>query len=137
MPSNVMTLVGTQQAITAFQGTVATLQRTLVAGLYKEAELVMTDAKENYVPVGQPPEDKTPGTLRASGFVLPPVVIGNHVEIVLGFGGAAEAYAMVQHEHLEYKHTVGQAKYLERPMLKAATGLDTRMAARIAAASGG
>jgi hypothetical protein len=129
-------MLGTAEAISTFKGTLIALQTAMVAGLAKEAELVMTDAKENYVPVGQPPEDKHPGTLRASGFVDPPVVEGDHIEVTLGFGGAAEPYAMVQHERLEFHHTVGTAKYLETPMLAAAAGLDLRLAARIKGASG-
>lgn len=131
MPSASGGLQGTSAAASAFYGTIDELTITLARALGIEAELVMTDAKENYVPVGHPPEDKTPGTLRASGFVLPPVILGSHIEVILGFGGAAEAYALVQHEHMEYHHTVGRSKYLEIPMLAAAAGLDGRLAAAI------
>lgn len=31
----------------------------------------------------------------------------------VGYGGAAAAYALKQHENLQYHHTVGQAKFLE------------------------
>jgi hypothetical protein len=127
---------GIQEAIQAFEGAIAELKQALASGLYSEAELVMTDAKANYVPVGQPPEDATPGTLRNSGFVNEPEWQGNEVTVTLGFGGAAEEYALRQHEELSYKHTVGQAKYLERPMLNAATGIDDRLAAKIQALSG-
>jgi hypothetical protein len=59
---------GIQEAIQAFEGAIAELKQALASGLYSEAELVMTDAKANYVPVGQPPEDATPGTLQAYGW---------------------------------------------------------------------
>lgn len=88
-------------------------------GMYLGLELVMTDAKQNYVPVRL-------GILRTSGFVLierkDGVIVGT-----IGFGGPAGSgnvgetnvkdvgYAIPQHENLDYHHTVGEAKYLERP----------------------
>ena len=42
---------------------------------------------------------------------------------VISYGGAAKAYAIVQHERLDYKHPKqGKAKYLEDPMTE--MGLD-------------
>lgn len=48
------------------------------------------------------------GTLRGSAYVDE---IPNGYEI--GYGGAAESYALEQHENLQYHHNVGQAKFLE------------------------
>lgn len=53
---------------------------------------ILTDAKDNYVP-----EDS--GNLLRSGFVDDPTVTDNGVELVIGFGGAAAAYAAAVHEH--------------------------------------
>ena len=89
--------------------------------LYVEGEQIMGDAKQNYVPV-----DK--GILRASGHVLLPQ---KGPVVVMGFGGPAVPYAIVQHEALEYKHTVGQAKYLETPALRAAPSMGRRVGARL------
>lgn len=36
-------------------------------------------------------------------------------------------YAMIQHENLDYKHTKGQAKYIEQPMQEAVDRFATRM----------
>lgn len=53
------------------------------------------------------------GTLRDSAYVedLP-----NGYEI--GYGGAAEEYALEQHENLDYYHDDGQAKFLELAFLE-------------------
>jgi hypothetical protein len=96
--------------------------RALGGALYREAEEIMADSKDKYVPVDI-------GVLRASGFVDLPEISGNRARVQLGYGGAAEEYAFVQHERLDFHHIVGQAKYLERPMLEAASGLESRLAA--------
>lgn len=90
----------------------------LAAGLNTEAELIMTDAKR-VTPVDI-------GTLRGSGTVLPPVINGTKVSVTLGFGGAASAYAMVQHEGY-FNHVVGQRKFLEEPVIAAAPVLATHL----------
>ena len=63
-----------------------------------------------------------------------PERVGDTVAVEIGFGGPAEAYAVVQHEDLSYRHPVGQAKFLETAMDdRAAEARDTM--ARVAAAS--
>lgn len=94
-------------------------QDALMAALHQEAEAVMTDAKQNYVPV------KT-GALRASGMVQPPV--GNSV--TLGFGGPAAGYAVIVHEDLTKHHPVGSAKYLELPLMARLVGMPAVLAAK-------
>lgn len=78
--------------------------------MFEDAEATMTEIKE--VPIV--PVDT--GVLRASGYVVPPEVTPVEAVVTLGFGGAAAAYAIVQHERLDYRHPVGQAKYLEAPV---------------------
>lgn len=95
----------------------------LAAALYEEAENIMGDSKENYVPVDL-------GTLRSSGTVEQPEINGNSINVLLGFGGASAPYALRQHEDMSLKHDVGGAKYLERPLLKAVPGMAQRIAAR-------
>ena len=95
----------------------------LARALHVEAERIMTSAKR------LAPVDK--GTLRASGHVEDPIRFGKFVTVTLGFGGAASAYALVQHERLDYRHTVGQAKYLEQPMREAEGGLAARLGAHL------
>lgn len=80
------------------------------AALYREAEGIMNTAK------GLTPVDT--GALRASGHVNPPDVSGGKVSVELGFGGAAEAYAVYVHEMTWVGHRVGQAKFLEQPLLE-------------------
>ena len=82
--------------------------------LRKRAELIMTAAKK-IAPVRD-------GHLKNSGHVVS--LERPKIGVVLGFGGPAgigtnkEAvgYAIVQHEHLEFKHSHGEAKYLEKPL---------------------
>lgn len=92
----------------------------LADALYLEAELIMTDSKQNYVPVDT-------GVLRNSGTVTKPVITNKSVEVTLGYGGPAADYAVVVHE---YPPNVGQGKnkYLSRPLNKAERGLVTRVA---------
>ena len=76
------------------------------------------------------------GVLRASGVVRPPAVSGSRVLIDLGYGGAASAYAMYQHENLSLNHPdptnpnsdpAGKAKYLETPVRNQVKGLAGRL----------
>lgn len=88
----------------------AAMVRGGARGLYLAGELIITDAKENYCPVRD-------GILRASGFVNEPVLEEADASVTIGFGGAAEAYALEQHERMDFHHTVGGPKYLERPVM--------------------
>lgn len=87
--------------------------------LYHEGERIMTEAKR-LTPV------KT-GALRNSGHV----VAESETRVVLAFGGAAASYAVIVHENLQARHPLGQAKYLEQPMLSAISGMDARLAADV------
>ena len=75
------------------------------AAVYKGASIIMTEAKK------RAPLDV--GTLRNSGYVTLPRRDGNDVSVEAGFGGAAKAYAVRQHEETSYNHEVGEAKYLQ------------------------
>lgn len=92
--------------------------------LYQEGWFIMGESKAKFVPVDR-------GPLRASGHVLQPQKDAQGTYVVMGFGGPAVAYAVVQHEVLHYKHRHGQAKYLERPALKRATVMDKKIAGRL------
>jgi len=83
--------------------------------LFREGEKIMTDSKRRFVPVDL-------GVLRASGFVDRPEVraFSKQVSVTLGFGGAAKAYALIQHENMEFRHKTGGPKYLSRPVELAA-----------------
>lgn len=73
--------------------------------LYQGGSIIMTEAKK------RAPVDL--GTMKSSGYVTLPMRQGGSVVVEAGFGGAAKAYAVVQHENLGYRHEVGEAKYLE------------------------
>lgn len=89
-----------------------------------EAEAIMTTSKRDFVPVDL-------GPLRASGMVGTVRRKGDVLSVLLSFGGPAVRYALEQHENLEFSHKVGEAKYLEKPLLEALPGMDKRLAARI------
>jgi hypothetical protein len=101
--------------------------RALPAGaqsLFESAENIMTISKDQYVPVET-------GTLKASGFVRPPETRRSTVTVTLGYGGAAQGYALAVHENpragktggvspsgKKYKRwaQVGEWKYLQTPV---------------------
>lgn len=90
--------------------------------MWREATMIM-NASRAIVPV------KT-GVLKASGHVQLPVYDGQSVLVTLGYGGAASAYAEVQHEEESYYHTPPtQYKYLQQPFEFASKGILERLAA--------
>jgi hypothetical protein len=98
------------------------------AALFEEAELIMADSKDR-VPVDE-------GILKSSGHVTEPERHGDELRVTLAYGGPAEAYAIVQHENLDYHHTVGGPKFLELAILDAEPKLADRVAAAIRAKAG-
>lgn len=105
------------------------------AALLDEAEALLNDSKENYVPVDL-------GILRSSGHVASPVVLGSLVYVDLGYGGAAAPYALAVHENPRAGHTkgvspsgrpykhwaaTGQWKYLEKPFNVHVVGMRERI----------
>lgn len=97
-----------------------TFTRAVARGVYAEANRIMRMAK------GQVPLED--GPLRASGTVEEPIVSGTAWEITLGFGGAASAYALIQHENLTFNHAPGRkAKYLEDPVRAALPTIEARL----------
>jgi hypothetical protein len=91
----------------------------LADALYLEAELIMTDSKQNYVPVDS-------GMLRNSGTVMKPVISQKGVTVVLGYGGPSADYAVVVHEYPP-SYGQGKNKYLSKPLNKAERGLISRV----------
>lgn len=73
--------------------------------LYQGGSIIMTEAKK------RAPLDL--GTLKNSGYVTLPRRDGDEVFVEVGFGGAAKAYAIRQHEETTYNHEIGEAKYLQ------------------------
>jgi hypothetical protein len=96
--------------------------------LYEDAEEVMRESKERYVPVDT-------GALRASGHVERPRISGSRASVDLGFGGPAVEYAEYVHEDLNAQHAVGQAKYLEIPLRAKLTQIERDLADAAGAAA--
>jgi hypothetical protein len=94
-----------QQVEAALRKRLEAVVKAAEAALYQAGSIIMTEAKE------RAPLDI--GTLRNSGYVTLPRRQGDDVMVEAGFGGAAKAYAVIQHEELSYRHEVGEAKYLE------------------------
>ncbi len=107
--------------------------------LREEAESTIDLCVDNYVP-------KDRGALAGSHFVREPSITPRGASVVLGFGGAAVAYASSVHENpragktggiapdgRRYKHwaDVGEWKYLEKAMAARAGRMARRIGARI------
>lgn len=118
-------LEGDKEMIANLQKIQKEYPQRIAGALYKQANIVMTTSKRDYVPVDL-------GTLRSSGRVLEPIIKNGSVEVHLVFGGPASAYALAVHEHPSgfspfswsagVSFSVGGPKYLEKPMmLKAKT----------------
>lgn len=95
--------------------------QALAAAMLEEQSAIMSESQTR-VPVDT-------GVLRASGTVLPPKVSGTRVEVEAGYGGAAAAYAIVQHE----KHS-SKSKFLERPFLERVPKIPGNLARKVEAA---
>lgn len=119
-----LTITGTEQLRAALMRVGTDARPQIATALYQEAEEIMAVSKEQYVPVDL-------AILKASGHVQLPEMDGNDITVKLGYGGAAKDYAVIQHERMDFKHPVGGPKYLERPLLAAASGLAKKLADRI------
>lgn len=92
--------------------------------LFVEGEIEMVESKKR-VPV-----DTT--VLQKSGFVSLPTRIGGKSSVTLSYGGAAEDYAIVQHEDPDLFHpNGGQWKYLESVLNESAPSMARRLARRL------
>lgn len=95
----------------------------LAAAVADEADAIMAESKR------RAPVDT--GTLRSSGTVAPVERQRGKVSVEMGYGGAASAYALVQHEEMGYNHPVGEAKFLERPLRERAPKVAGNLARRV------
>lgn len=139
-----VTIEGTAEMKASLAQIGADAQAKAAAALYQEAEIVMAESKERYVPVNH-------GVLRGSGFVQPPKIDGGDITVTLGFGGTAKAYAIAVHEHLsdysprswrkaeadgrhvKFSPSGAGPKYLERPLMETAKYLAQHLADRMRA----
>jgi len=135
-----MTWTGTDKMRRKLKAMGAAGSVTLAKAVVEEAEILMTDIKENHVP-------RDLGGLASSGFVKPLFAgVARAFAVKFGFGGTAAPYAWPIHEnpragHTEgvspsgkrYKHwaQVGHWKYLEGPMNTWTKGLTSRIGQRV------
>ena len=94
-------------------------ERAMEAALYGLGNEIMTDSKRR-VPVDF-------GALKGSGYVTLPVKETGTLTVELGYGGPAKDYAEAQHEHTEFHHEVGEAKFLENAINAASGGAGRRL----------
>lgn len=78
------------------------------------------------------------GTLKNSGQVVGPVVAGGAVEVAVGYGGAASAYAYIIHRGITPKtgkalnmRNGKKARYLSDPLRDRLPGMGERISARV------
>lgn len=98
-----------------------------------EAEIEATEVRKRTPVYTGPtgPGKPIPGLLRGSVRVEGPVREGNAITVYIVAGGAAEDYAIPQHENLDYFHEVGQAKYIESVIMESRPYMAARIAKRI------
>ena len=114
----------------------ADLKKRQMTALRQEAEIEMKESKKRcpvYSPRVGEYVDHVGGTLRASGHVQPVEQRGGKTSVNLVYGGAAEDYAIVQHETPPeiYHHNVGQWKFLESVLMESLPSMGQRIANRM------
>ena len=101
-----------KKIVAALTGSGGDEEQAVGRALFEGGNEIMTTSKDKFVPVDT-------GALKNSGFVDFPQVSRSKVTVTLKYGGPASSYAAIVHEDLQATHTVGQPKYLERPVLEA------------------
>lgn len=125
-------LMGADGMIRLFSKAPANALPQLGTALYEEALYIIAEGQNYLTPVGE-------GTLARSGEVLPPRMNGNKIEVILGYGGAASAYAMYIHELMEspsgkpinWSKSGSGAKYLENPTRNAIPDIERKIFAKL------
>lgn len=127
-------VLGLEEAMRNMSSLAAAVPKEFAAGLYQEAELIMTDSKLQ-IPVDT-------GAARSSGFVNPPEISLGGISVTLGYGGVAaqtnpktgvltSTYLEPLHEDMSATHTVGKAKFLEDPVKAHAKTLEANLTKRV------
>jgi len=99
----------------------------------EEAEVEATESKKRAPVYSGPtgPNYPIPGVLRASIHVEGPFQRGSMIYADIVAGGAAGAYALSQHEELDWFHKIGEAKYIESVIMESRAFMAARLAANI------
>lgn len=116
-------ILGEEKLLLALDQIARSLPLKTNAALLQVGEEIMTNAKQNYVPVDL-------GALRASGYVEQRNE-GSTFIVELGFGGPSAPYALIQHENMSFNHTTGGPKYLERPVTERAASIPRDVANKV------
>lgn len=113
-----------RNAAKAIRDAVAKMDGPFGVNLRAVGEEIMSEVKDSRPGHGVPVDT---GALRSTGRVEGPTFTRHSPEVELSFGGSAAPYALVQHEHLEYHHTVGEARYLVRGLERWSAGKSAAM----------
>ncbi len=92
--------------------------QTIARKYPKAANAALFESGEKVRSIAIPLTPKDVGVLRNSAFVNRPVKTTRGLKVVIGYGGAAQAYAQVQHERTEFRHAEGGAKFLEKAIIE-------------------
>lgn len=111
----------------------AQLPGVVMQAMRLEAEIEATEARKRTPVYTGPtgPGKPIPGLLKASIKVEGPEARGRYLTIWISAGGLAGAYAIPQHENLDYFHEIGQAKYIESVLMESRPYIMARIAKRI------
>lgn len=130
-------LDGVSDAIKRVNAIAKELRKDTAKAVRYEVEKIGTKADREHVPVDT-------GTLRASKYIDGPTIEGDSIEVTIGYGGAASAYAAAVHENPSQHdppswegvavqfHPRGRGrKFLQIPLNEAMSGMSDRIAERI------
>lgn len=77
------------------------------------------------------PPGHRPGSLRDSGMVHEPEMVGKRIYVNMTFGNDEVDYAVYVHEDLEAEHAIGQAKFMESVLNESRPYAGRRIAEKI------
>lgn len=130
-------LDGVSDAIKRVNAIAKDLRRDTAKAVRYEVEKIGTDVDRNRIPVDQ-------DVARASKVIEGPTIEGDKIEVVIGYGGAAQAYILALHENpsthdppswegvnVEFKPKGRGRKFLESGLNEAMPGTSDRIAERI------
>jgi hypothetical protein len=127
------TLTGVNEMIAKIRAFKKNFPQAVADALKAEMEIEVKECKKRapvYTgPLG--PSYPVPGVLRDSIHLEGPVIEGTNISAMIVAGGEAGAYAIPQHENLEWFHKQGQAKYIESVIFESRDHIAARVAARI------
>jgi hypothetical protein len=113
-------LEGQEQVLSELRRLAAQFPDAAGAALYQEGFAIQARAQD-LCPVDE-------GRLEKTAYTSPPQMLDGQAAVEVGFG---TAYAVIQHERTEFRHRVGEAKFLEKAVNAARAGMLGRLAARI------